>query len=176
MSFFSTLTCVNSFPDVKVDYYSIEKQLLPKSIFETIYKNHPNLHPYIDSFLKQYDPEKRNTIQTIKLTKNIELHLIAYDVSEAIEKFHIKTDIWYLDGFSPTKNPEMWSPEIFEYIKSQSKKDSSFATYSTSRLVKDGLVNAGFTLSKKKGFGSKREFLTGIRTKKSYSIDRKSVV
>lgn len=71
-------------------------------------------------------------------------------------------DAWYLDGFAPSKNEEMWSPNLCTVMAMLSKADTSFATYTVAAAVKSALTNVGFVLTKRKGFGPKRHMLTGI--------------
>lgn len=71
-------------------------------------------------------------------------------------------DAWYLDGFAPSKNEEMWSPNLCSIIAMLSKPDTSFATYTAAASVKSALKNAGFHIIKRKGFGPKRHMLTGL--------------
>ena len=72
-----------------------------------------------------------------------------------------KVDSWFLDGFSPAVNPEMWSKEIFFYMKKLSHDQSSFSSYSAASIVRKRLQQAGFEVHKTKGFGSKRDMITG---------------
>ena len=70
-------------------------------------------------------------------------------------------DAWFLDGFAPAKNPELWSDEIFKSIASLSAENTTFATFTCASAVRKGLTNAGFNSEKVKGFGHKRESLKG---------------
>ena len=79
-----------------------------------------------------------------------------------INSFHAKIDVWYLDGFSPAKNPEMWSKEIFSFMKKNSKKGASFSTYTTAGFVREGLTDVGFVVEKFPGFGNKKHMLKGF--------------
>lgn len=75
-------------------------------------------------------------------------------------------DAWYLDGFSPAKNPEMWTQELFEGLARLARPDCSIATFTCAGFVRRGLIAAGFAMKKVKGHGSKREMLVGDRTDK----------
>lgn len=70
-----------------------------------------------------------------------------------------KVDAWFLDGFAPSKNPQMWSDELFSTIKLLSHSQTTAATFSAAAIVKNGLKNAGFTIQKVAGFGRKREMV-----------------
>ncbi|TEW55384.1 bifunctional tRNA (5-methylaminomethyl-2-thiouridine)(34)-methyltransferase MnmD/FAD-dependent 5-carboxymethylaminomethyl-2-thiouridine(34) oxidoreductase MnmC [Psychromonas sp. RZ22] len=68
---------------------------------------------------------------------------------------------WYLDGFNPSKNPEMWQQTLFNKIAKYSKNEATLATFTAAGFVRRGLIEAGFTITKRKGYGKKREMLLG---------------
>ena len=70
-------------------------------------------------------------------------------------------DAWYLDGFSPAKNPDMWSPDLMQQVYDHTSPDGSFATYTAAAQVSRKLEAAGFTVTRRKGFAGKREMLLG---------------
>ena len=70
-------------------------------------------------------------------------------------------DAWFLDGFSPSKNPEMWQDGLFALMARLSHKNTSLATFTAAGFVKRGLKQAGFRIKKHKGFGRKRDMLIG---------------
>lgn len=72
-----------------------------------------------------------------------------------------KIDAWFLDGFAPAKNPQMWSDELFSTIANLSHLQTTVATFSAAALVKNGLKKAGFAIEKVAGFGRKREMVRG---------------
>lgn len=76
-------------------------------------------------------------------------------------------DAWFLDGFAPSKNPDMWQPELFQQLAKHSKAGTTVATFTAAGLVKRGLQAAGFSVQKVKGFGRKREMLTAVYQEQS---------
>lgn len=68
-------------------------------------------------------------------------------------------DAWFLDGFAPSKNPQMWSDELFTAIRRLSHTGTTAATFSAAGVVKQGLKSAGFSIQKVPGFGRKREMV-----------------
>ena len=70
-------------------------------------------------------------------------------------------DAWFLDGFAPSANPDMWQTSLFDSMARLSQRGSSFATFTSAGLVKRGLKQVGFTVKKVKGYGRKREMLCG---------------
>ena len=76
-------------------------------------------------------------------------------------------DAWYLDGFSPAKNPEMWTQALFDGLARLARPDATLSTFTCAGFVRRGLIAAGFAMKKVKGHGSKREMLAGAREGKS---------
>lgn len=72
-------------------------------------------------------------------------------------------DAWYLDGFSPAKNPEMWTQALFDGLARLARPSATLSTFTCAGFVRRGLIDAGFAMKKVKGHGSKREMLAGRR-------------
>lgn len=73
----------------------------------------------------------------------------------------VTADAWFLDGFAPAANPDMWQDQIFAAIAALSHNGTSFATFTAAGFVKRGLQSQGFEVKKVAGFGRKREMLCG---------------
>ncbi|NBI42409.1 bifunctional tRNA (5-methylaminomethyl-2-thiouridine)(34)-methyltransferase MnmD/FAD-dependent 5-carboxymethylaminomethyl-2-thiouridine(34) oxidoreductase MnmC [[Haemophilus] felis] len=74
-----------------------------------------------------------------------------------------KIDAWFLDGFSPSKNPQMWTDFLYQQMYRYTKANGTFATFTAASAVRNGLLKAGFQVSKRKGYGKKRECLHGVK-------------
>lgn len=70
-------------------------------------------------------------------------------------------DAWFLDGFAPSKNPDMWCDALFQQLFRLCRPMGTLATFTCAGLVRRGLTAAGFVMAKRVGFGKKREMLTG---------------
>ncbi|MBD8874738.1 tRNA (5-methylaminomethyl-2-thiouridine)(34)-methyltransferase MnmD [Roseibium polysiphoniae] len=70
-------------------------------------------------------------------------------------------DAWYLDGFSPSKNPELWGEELLKAAFKLTAVDGTLATYTSAGWVRRNLQTAGFAINKCKGFAGKREMAVG---------------
>ncbi|PJR16100.1 tRNA (5-methylaminomethyl-2-thiouridine)(34)-methyltransferase MnmD [Sinorhizobium meliloti] len=70
-------------------------------------------------------------------------------------------DAWYLDGFAPSRNPDMWSEELMRLVFDRTVSGGSFATYAAAGFVRRNLAAAGFTVERRPGFAGKREMLRG---------------
>ncbi|CCQ12447.1 hypothetical protein PALB_33860 [Pseudoalteromonas luteoviolacea B = ATCC 29581] len=87
------------------------------------------------------------------------------DVAQSIPQMSVSqrgiVDAWFLDGFAPSKNPQMWQPSLFDAMVKLSRRDATVATFTAAGFVRRGLQEAGFMMAKSKGYGKKREMLIG---------------
>ncbi|MFN4178506.1 tRNA (5-methylaminomethyl-2-thiouridine)(34)-methyltransferase MnmD [Phenylobacterium sp.] len=81
------------------------------------------------------------------------------DVAEALAGWTGRADAWFLDGFSPALNPQMWTDEILALVGARSAPGARAATFTVAGQVRRGLAAAGFAVEKRPGFGRKRERL-----------------
>lgn len=95
---------------------------------------------------------------------NISLTLFHSDIHPALENMDARIDAWFLDGFSPAKNPDMWSDFVFGHMASHSNDGAMVGTFTAAGFVRRGLTKAGFTVTKQEGFGRKRERLEAFYT------------
>ena len=91
----------------------------------------------------------------------VTLTLVFGDAAETLPKLWLRADAFYLDGFAPAKNHDIWSPEIFKALARVAGEGATFATWSSAGEVKRALVASGFAYRKVAGFGSKRAMLVG---------------
>ncbi|WP_233851833.1 bifunctional tRNA (5-methylaminomethyl-2-thiouridine)(34)-methyltransferase MnmD/FAD-dependent 5-carboxymethylaminomethyl-2-thiouridine(34) oxidoreductase MnmC [Paraburkholderia sp. HD33-4] len=89
------------------------------------------------------------------------LTLIFADALDSLPSLRLRADAFYLDGFAPAKNPELWSPVIFKALARVAGDDATFSTYSSAGDVKRALTQCGFEYRKVDGFGWKRAMLVG---------------
>jgi tRNA 5-methylaminomethyl-2-thiouridine biosynthesis bifunctional protein len=92
----------------------------------------------------------------------VRLTLAYADVDEALPQLPAHcVDAWFLDGFSPAKNPEMWSENVLANVACASREGATLATYTSAGWIKRGLQQVGFEVEKVQGFGRKREMTCG---------------
>ena len=91
----------------------------------------------------------------------VQLTLIVGDVADTVPDWGGSADAWFLDGFAPSRNPQMWAAPILNAVARHTPAGGTFATYTAAGFVRRNLQAAGFDVQKRKGFGSKREMLTG---------------
>ena len=90
------------------------------------------------------------------------LTLFFGDARDGLDRLVLRADAFFLDGFSPTKNPELWSPRVFHQLGRLAAPGASLATWSVAGTVREGLRRAGFEIAKAPGFGGKRQMLRGV--------------
>jgi len=143
-------------------YYSVEKYPLTHGDLAKAFKNWPQFNSISSNLLKNY-PSRLPGFHTIRFNiERITLVLMIGDVLPMLSNMQCNVDSWYLDGFSPAKNPEMWTKEVCKTIASLSHKQTRFATFTAAGEVRRNLQSVGFDVKKTAGFGKKREMLSGI--------------
>nr|WP_321457019.1 tRNA (5-methylaminomethyl-2-thiouridine)(34)-methyltransferase MnmD [uncultured Cohaesibacter sp.] len=93
----------------------------------------------------------------------VTLKLFIGDAAEGIASIPSPVDAWFLDGFNPKTNPELWSEDLMEAVFAASAPNATLASYTAAGWVRRNLQSAGFSIAKRKGFGHKRDMITGSR-------------
>lgn len=137
----------------------MEKHPTPKQDLARTLSVWPQFKSKADELLAQY-PELSSGFHQLKFDNGrVILTLMLGDVVDCYPLLNCKIDTWFLNGFSPAKTPNMWTPEPFQLMDLNSKANTTFATFSCARMVGDDLQQTGFSINKKTGFGLKREML-----------------
>lgn len=93
----------------------------------------------------------------------IAVEVIEADARDALPLWQGRADAWYLDGFSPAKNPELWGEDLMAEVGRHTAPGGSFATYTAAGHVRRALAAAGFAVTRAQGYGTKRHMSTGVR-------------
>lgn len=94
---------------------------------------------------------------------DVRLSVIQGDARDRVPAWNGRADAWFLDGFAPARNPEMWEPGLMQAVHDHTTAGGTFGTYTAAGHVRRSLEGAGFMVIKRAGFGTKREMLTGRR-------------
>ncbi len=155
-----------------LDYYSIEAHPLRPTDLARSHLLWPELQPQAESLQAHY-PVLVPGFHCLHLAADVRLLLIFADIETALpqlgaslhpelQPFHAQpVDAWYLDGFAPRSNPQMWQESLFPYLRALSHAGTSLATFTSAGAVRRGLTAAGFEVRRVPGFGRKREMLVG---------------
>ncbi|MEM9212283.1 MAG: tRNA (5-methylaminomethyl-2-thiouridine)(34)-methyltransferase MnmD [Pseudomonadota bacterium] len=90
-----------------------------------------------------------------------EANVILGDARDTVAAWDHKVDAWFLDGFSPQKNPELWEAALLQSVFDKTSKGGTFATYSAAGYIRQRLSDVGFEVARVKGFGRKRHMTIG---------------
>jgi tRNA 5-methylaminomethyl-2-thiouridine biosynthesis bifunctional protein len=121
----------------------------------------PTLKVLSDALLAQYQNITNGFHRLIFDEGRVSLTLLIGDANQTLPQLKAQVDAWFLDGFAPAKNPEMWQPTLFQQMARLSHTQTTFATFTSAGEVKRGLQSANFEVQKAPGFGKKREMLFG---------------
>lgn len=160
--------------DTVLHFISLEKYPLNLADLTKALELWPELQALSTPFLAEYaqllSTSAINNTQTVMLFDNrVRLTLIIDDATVGLKSLNLANfnnastaiDAWFLDGFSPAKNPDMWQVALFEQMARLSKLATTFATFTSAGAVRRGLIANDFAVKKQVGFGKKREMLFG---------------
>ena len=89
------------------------------------------------------------------------VEVIEGDARETLAAWDGKADAWFLDGFSPAKNPELWGEDLMAQVGIHTAPNGTFATYTAAGFVRRALDAAGFDVERVSGYGRKRHMSRG---------------
>ncbi|WP_320826230.1 bifunctional tRNA (5-methylaminomethyl-2-thiouridine)(34)-methyltransferase MnmD/FAD-dependent 5-carboxymethylaminomethyl-2-thiouridine(34) oxidoreductase MnmC [Reinekea sp.] len=140
--------------DARLTFVSCERYPVAPAQLAQSHQHWPELMALAEQLQAQYPPPLSG-YHLLEFGR-VNLLLLLDDAAPALAELTAQVDAWFLDGFSPVKNPDMWCPALFVQLNRLSRAETTLATFSSARVVRDGLVNAGFRLEKLSGFGKKR--------------------
>ncbi len=145
----------------KLEFISFEKFPLSAGEIEEALAGFQEKFPAeLAKLIWEYPAECSGT-HRIAMSDNVTLTLIFGDVNEEMPRLEAKIDCWFLDGFKPRKNPDMWTGIVFKNMERLSIPGTTFATFTAAGFVKRGLQAAGFKVNRIKGYGFKWHMIKG---------------
>ncbi|MCK9200778.1 MAG: bifunctional tRNA (5-methylaminomethyl-2-thiouridine)(34)-methyltransferase MnmD/FAD-dependent 5-carboxymethylaminomethyl-2-thiouridine(34) oxidoreductase MnmC [Gallionella sp.] len=147
-------------PGASLDFFSVERFPLKDDDLRAALALWPELAADAEALLARWRRRvpgwNRWSFGRVRLT------LAITDIAEALPQLQENAvDAWFLDGFTPAKNPEMWSEQVLAAIARASRAGATISTYTSAGWVRRGLLQAGFDVARAPGFGFKREMLRG---------------
>ncbi|RCS58027.1 FAD-dependent 5-carboxymethylaminomethyl-2-thiouridine(34) oxidoreductase MnmC [Parvibium lacunae] len=147
--------------DSHLHFVSTERYPLTRTDLQQALQLWPSLSLESAALLSQYQLPSRGFHRYHFAQDRIHLTLLVGDMNQLLPQLQAQADCWFLDGFAPAKNPDMWSPTLFQEMRRLSKPGATFATFTSAGEVKRGLQAAGFDVQKVPGYGRKRDMLCG---------------
>ena len=145
----------------QLHFVSVEKYPLNKADLERALALWPELAPYAEQLLAQYVALHPGFQRLVLANGRIILTLLIGDARELLGQLDARIDAWFLDGFAPAKNPQMWTPELFAELARLSHPGTTLGTFTSTGHVRRSLNEAGFKMKRVPGQGKKWEVLKG---------------
>jgi len=90
-----------------------------------------------------------------------EVRVMVGDARATLPAWQGRAEAWFLDGFAPARNPELWEPALMAEVARHTAPGGTFATYTAAGAVRRALEAAGFAVERRAGFGHKRHMSAG---------------
>ncbi|MDK3016615.1 tRNA (5-methylaminomethyl-2-thiouridine)(34)-methyltransferase MnmD [Pseudodonghicola flavimaris] len=110
----------------------------------------PDLAPWAARFLAVWTGTGAVALDTLRF------QMIEGDARRTLPQWQGRADAWFLDGFAPAKNPELWGDDLLAEVARHTAPGGTAATYTAAGFVRRGLEAAGFAVDRAPGFGRKR--------------------
>ncbi len=154
----------NSSPHQHLHFLSVELFPLDKNSLIQALAIWPQFKPLINVLIDNY-PALINGWHTLHLPNplgtggQVVLQLFLGDVHDWLPQINANIDAWFLDGFAPSRNEDMWNEQLFLQMARLTPFNGTVATFTAASKIQRLLKAAGFQVSKRKGYGHKREMV-----------------
>ena len=146
-------------PEARLQIFSVEAHLFTPDEADRALALWPELADLTANLLSRWPAKARGFHRVDFPEYRATLDIALMPADQALATWSGAADAWFLDGFSPALNPEMWSPGLMALVAARSTPGARVATFTVAGDVRRGLQAAGFTVTKQPGFGQKRERL-----------------
>ena len=163
LNFLAVLDLLSGFPHHQIDYISYESRPLSPKIMAASHAAFPSLASYSAALLDNLPPRWPGLHLRHFNNGQVRLHLYYGAAEASLAESAFQADIWFLDGFAPAKNPQIWSPTVLNHIGRLTRAGGHLASFTAAGAVRGGLSAAGFSIQKQPGFGRKRDMITGVK-------------
>ncbi|MGH8386901.1 MAG: bifunctional tRNA (5-methylaminomethyl-2-thiouridine)(34)-methyltransferase MnmD/FAD-dependent 5-carboxymethylaminomethyl-2-thiouridine(34) oxidoreductase MnmC [Pseudomonas sp.] len=147
--------------DARLHFVSVEKYPLSPADLQRALSLWPELKVFADQLLAQYVAIHQGFQRLTLANGRVTLTLLIGDALEQLPQLDAQIDAWFLDGFAPAKNPDMWTAELFVELARLAAPGSTISTFTSTGWVRRLLNAAGFKMKRTPGIGHKWEILRG---------------
>lgn len=145
----------------RLHFVSVEKYPLSLPDLQRALALWPELKPFAEQLLKVYVAIHQGFQRLLLDNGRVTLTLLIGDALEQLPQLDASIDAWFLDGFAPAKNPDMWTAELFAELARLAAPGSTLSTFTSTGWVRRLLNAAGFKMKRTPGIGHKWEILRG---------------
>ena len=146
----------------RLHFVSVEKYPLSLPDLQRALALWPELKRFADQLLAQYVAIHQGFQRLVLDNGRVTLTLLIGDALELLPQLDAQVDAWFLDGFAPAKNPDMWTAELFAELARLAAPGSTISTFTSTGWVRRLLNAAGFRMKRTPGIGHKWEILRGV--------------
>ena len=146
----------------RLHFVSVEKYPLSTPDLQRALALWPELKPFADQLLAHYVAIHQGFQRLVLDNGRVTLTLLIGDALEQLPQLDARIDAWFLDGFAPAKNPDMWTAELFAELARLAAPGSTISTFTSTGWVRRLLNAAGFKMKRTPGIGHKWEILRGV--------------
>lgn len=148
-------------PGARLHFISTEKFPLAQADLARALALWPGLAPWAQALQAGYLAIHEGSQRLVFAQGRVTLTLLIGDAQAQLSQLRGTVDAWFLDGFAPAKNPEMWTPALFAEVARLSAPGTSLGTFSAAGAVRRGLREVGFKMKRLPGQGKKWEIMRG---------------
>ena len=145
----------------RLHFVSVEKYPLSHADLQRALALWPELQLFAEQLLKQYIAIHQGFQRLVLDNGRVTLTLLIGDALEQLPQLDAQVDAWFLDGFAPAKNPDMWTAELFAELARLAAPGSTISTFTSTGWVRRLINAAGFKMKRTPGIGHKWEILRG---------------
>lgn len=145
----------------RLHFVSVEKYPLSHADLQRALLLWPELQPFAAQLLAQYIAIHPGFQRLVLDNGRVTLTLLIGDALEQLPQLDAQIDAWFLDGFAPAKNPDMWTAELFAELARLAAPGSTISTFTSTGWVRRLINAAGFKMKRTPGIGHKWEILRG---------------
>ena len=146
------LATIQAWPGGNLQFTSFEAFPMEAAEMAQALAAFPDLAPLVPGLLGGWRPEGG----TWQVAPGVDFTLVTGDARDTLPRWQGCADAWFLDGFSPAKNPELWEPSLLAEVARHTAPGGTAASYTAAGHVRRALAEAGFTVERAPGFGRKR--------------------
>jgi len=143
---------------------SIEAHPFPREVLASLLAARvpPALATMAQALIQQWPPLLPGLHRLEFDRGNLTLTLAFGDASTMVQRLGVGVDAYFLDGFAPSCNPDMWTPALLRDLARYAVAGASVATWSSAGAVRRGLMEAGFAIRRERGLGGKRHMTVSV--------------
>ena len=130
-------------PDCLLHFVSVEKYPLSSDDFAKALAHWPELAGYASQLIRHYPALTPGWHRISLCAAQVEISLFLGDVLDAFESTTASIDAWFLDGFAPAKNPDMWSQPLAESFTRLSHPGTTLSTFTAAAQVREHFTSTG---------------------------------